>query len=438
MTTVPTESIENSKIYLMQFDKTRSQTLELVQPLEKEDYVVQTAFFMSPPKWHLGHVSWFYEVVMSKIDSNYKFFSKQYSKIFNSYYQSMGEPHDKAKRGILSRPTVDETMAYFFTINKKVEEFLFNLDSEEDFELFQLAFNHEYQHQELLVYDIQHLLADAYNPVRRNNLPKQSPVEKKSIKIEEGLFVMGYSGTDFSYDIERPEHKVYLNPYLMDVFPVTNGEYVKFIEDGGYRNFRFWLADGWEAVKKNDWNAPMYWERDESGVWIRHDYRGRQMINPNEPVCNVSYYEADAYCKWAGKRLPTEAEWEKAASWNEDKKIKTIYPWGNESPTEIHANLLESYLWAPAEIGSYPEGKSHYGCHQMMGDVWEWTSSDFVGYPGFKSGFVEYNDKWFCNQKVLRGASFATPRMSIRNSYRNFFRPEERWMFAGFRCSEDI
>ncbi|MDE1767199.1 MAG: ergothioneine biosynthesis protein EgtB [Thaumarchaeota archaeon] len=438
MTIVPTESIKESKIHLEQFDKTRAQTLELVQPLEKEDYVVQTAFFMSPPKWHLGHVSWFYEVVMSKIDPNYKFFSKQYSKIFNSYYQSMGQPHDKAKRGILSRPTVDETMEYFFTINKKVEDFLSKIDSEKDFELFKLAFNHEYQHQELLVYDIQHLLAGAYNPVKRNNPPKPSPVEKKSIKIEGGLFVVGYSGSEFSYDIERPEHKMYLNTYLVDAFPITNGEYMKFIEDGGYKNFRFWLADGWEAVKKNDWNAPMYWERDESGIWIRHDYRGRQKINPKEPVCNVSYYEADAYCKWAGKRLPTEAEWEKAASWNEEKKIKTIYPWGNEPPTERHANLLESYLWSQTEIGSYPEGKSHYGCHQMMGDVWEWTSSDFVGYPGFMSDFVEYNDKWFCNQKVLRGSSFATQRLSIRNSYRNFFRPEERWMFAGFRCVQDV
>jgi ergothioneine biosynthesis protein EgtB len=437
MTTAPPENI-NFKSYLDQFKKTRTRTLELVSPLEKEDYGVQTAFFMSPPKWHLGHVSWFYEVVMSKIDKNYKFFSKRYSKIFNSYYQSMGEPHDKTKRGILSRPTVDETKDYFFTIDKKVGGFLAQLNSKKDLALFELAFNHEYQHQELLVYDIQHLLADAYNPVRRNNLPKPSPVQKRQIKIEGGLFVMGYSGSEFSYDIERPEHKVYLNPYLIDAFPVTNGEYVKFIEDGGYKNFRFWLADGWEAVKKNGWTAPMYWEKDKNSTWIRHDYRGKHKVNPNEPVCNVSYYEADAYCRWAGKRLPTEAEWEKAASWNDAKKVKTVYPWGNEPPTERHANLLESYLWAPTEIGSFPEGKSHYGCYHMMGDVWEWTSSDFVGYPGFRSDFVEYNDKWFCNQKVLRGSSFATPRLSIRNSYRNFFRPEERWMFAGFRCVQDI
>ena len=437
MTVIPPQNIPNFKTLLDQFKNTRSQTLELVQPLEKEDYVVQTAFFMSPPKWHLGHVSWFYEVIMSKINPGYEFHSKEYSKIFNSYYQSLGQPHDKAKRGILSRPTVQETMEYFFTIDKKVEDFLSNIKNEEDFSLFQLAFNHEYQHQELLVYDIQNLLADSYHPVKQNNPPISSPVEKNVIKIYGGLFEMGYYGLDFCYDVELPEHTVYLNSYLMDTFPVTNGDYLKFITDGGYENFRFWLSDGWEKVKKEGWNAPMYWEEDGE-QWIRHDFRGKHKIDLSEPVCNVSYYEADAYSKWAGKRLPTEAEWEKAASWNESKKIKTIYPWGNEPPNARHANLLESHIWSPSVIGSYPEGKSHYGCHQMMGDVWEWTSSDFIGYPGFKSGFVEYNDKWFCNQKVLRGSSFATPSTSIRNSYRNFFRPDERWVFAGFRCVTDI
>lgn len=438
MTVSSTENINNLETYLKNFKKTRMQTLELIQPLEKEDFVVQTAVFMSPPKWHLGHVSWFYEVIMSKIDPQYEFFSKYYSKIFNSYYQSLGQPHEKAKRGILSRPTVDDTMNYFFTINKKVEEFLLKLDSKKGFDLFELAFNHEYQHQELLVYDIQHLLSDSYNPARIASPSKPSPVEKKSVKIEGGLYEMGYPGTNFSYDIERPEHKVYLDNYLIDVFPVTNGDYLKFIEDGGYNNHEFWLADGWEIVKKNGWNAPAYWEKDEEGKWIRSHFRGREKINVNEPVCNVSYYEADAYCKWAGRRLPTEAEWEKVASWDETKKAKTIFPWGNEPPSARHANLLESYLWAPTEIGSYPQGKSHYGCHQMMGDTWEWTSSDFVGYPRFQSDFVEYNDKWFCNQKVLRGSSFATPQLSVRNSYRNFFRPEERWMFAGFRCVQDV
>jgi ergothioneine biosynthesis protein EgtB len=425
-------------IQLEQFRKIRAQTLELVKTLEKEDFVVQTAPFTSPLKWHLGHVTWFYEVVMSKVNQNYEFFSQEYSKVLNSYYQNLGRPHEKSKRGILSRPTVDEILQYFNIINKRVEEFLGNFrNNTNQAYLFELAFNHECQHQELLVYDLQHLLASNYRPVRQNISPKPFVVEKNSIKIPGGLYDMGYGGTDFCYDVELPEHKVYLNSYRIDTFPVTNGDYLKFMESGGYENFRFWLSDGWDQVQKNNWNSPMYWEQD-GGIWKRNDFGGKLEINPNLPVCNVSYYEAYAYSKWAGKRLPTEAEWEKAASWNEQKQIKTTYPWGNQTPSEIHANLLESYLWTLTEIGSYPEGKSHYGVQQMMGDVWEWTTSDFVGYPGFKSGFSEYNDKWFANQKVLRGSSFSTPRYQIKNSYRNFFRPDERWMFSGFRCVEDI
>ena len=181
----------------------------------------------------------------------------------------------------------------------------------------------------------------------------------------------------------------------------------------------------------------MYWEKID-GEWMTCDFLGKRKINLNEPVCHVSYYEADAYCKWAGKRLPTEAEWEKAGCWDEKNQRKTIFPWGNESPDAAHANLLESYIWSCAEIGTYPNGKSHYGCHQLIGDVWEWTSSEFSGYPGFKTGFSEYNDKWFANQKVLRGGSFGTPSISIRGSYRNFFRLDERWLFSGFRCAEYV
>jgi ergothioneine biosynthesis protein EgtB len=437
MTTASTENVKSDNPQLYEFKNTRARTLEIVQPLEKEDYVVQTAVFMSPPKWHLGHMSWFYEVIMNQIDNSYEFYSKDFSKIFNSYYQSFGQPHDKAKRGILSRPTVNETLAYYQLINERVEDFIKNRMDENDTNFIKMALNHECQHQELLVYDIQHLLASTYKPVKKNFLSQPSKVESISVSVQGGLYEMGYSGKDFCYDIELPEHKVYLNPYQIDAFPVTNKMYLNFIEDGGYEDFRFWLSDGWDAVKKNGWEAPMYWEK-ENGKWLRHDFRGKLEINENEPVCNVSFYEADAYCKWAKKRLPTEAEWEKAACWDEARQKKTIYPWGDESPTENHANLLESYLWSPSEIGSYPQGKSHYGCYQMMGDVWEWTSSEFVGYPGFKSGFAEYNDKWFTSQKVLRGSSFATPAYSIRNSYRNFFRPDERWMFAGFRCAEDV
>lgn len=430
-------SEQKSSNLLYDFNQTRARTLELVKTLEKDDFVVQTADYMSPPKWHIGHVSWLYEVIMSKISNNYEFYSKEFSEYLNSYYRQFGEPHDKAKRGIMSRPTVEQIFEYFHNVNQRMTKFLETVPIDEKvMYLVTMGLHHECQHQELLVYDLQHLLADQYRPVRKTSPPKSVPDQQAPVKIKGGLYSMGYPGEKYCYDIELPEHKVFLNDYSIDVYPVTNAEYLKFIEAGGYSDFKYWLSDGWDVVKKNNWQAPMYWEKKD-GKWFTRDFIGFREINPNEPVCHVSYYEADAYCKWAGKRLPTEAEWEKAACWSEVSQKKTIYPWGDDLPNEKLANLLESYLWNVSEIGAYPDGKSPSGCHQMIGDVWEWTSSEFVGYPGFKSGFSEYNDKWFTNQKVLRGGSFGTPKMSIRGSYRNFFRLHERWLFSGFRCAQN-
>lgn len=430
-------NVEENKSLLEQFKETRNRTLELVKTLEKDDFIVQTAFFTSPVKWHVGHVSWIYEAIMSKINNKYEFYSKEFSEYLNSYYQQFGVPHDKGKRGIISRPTTEQIFQYFNTISQRVNH-LIESDSLNDnaIKLIITGLHHECQHQELLVYDLQHLLADQYRPIKKNEMPKSKSVEQKSVQIKGGIYTMGYNGNEYCYDIELPEHKVYLENYSIDVFPITNEQYLKFIEDGGYDTYKHWLSDGWEKVKENDWKSPMYWEKID-GQWKVRDFLGTRKLNPKEPVCHVSYYEADAYCKWAGKRLPTEAEWEKAACWNEEKQQKTIFPWGNESPTEQNANLLESYHWGCTEIGSYPNGISSSGCHQMIGDVWEWTASEFTGYPGFRSGFDEYNDKWFTNQKVLRGGSFGTPKMSIRGSYRNFFRLDERWLFSGFRCVEN-
>ena len=422
---------------LKQFEETRSRTLELVKTLEKDDFGVQTAYFTSPPKWHLGHVSWLNEIVLSKTQKNYEFYSEEFSKYLNSYYNQFGKPHDKAKRGLMSRPTVDQILEYYDVITKKVTEVLQNSLTPEASYLFTMSIHHECQHQELLVYDLQHLLGDQYRPARITYVEKPSNLKQKSIKIPGGIYNMGYSENNFCYDVELPEHKVYLNDFQIENFPVTNAQYLEFIEDGGYDNFSFWLSDGWDAVKKNEWKSPMYWEKEDD-EWFTRDFVGKRKINPDEPVCHVSFYEAMAFCKWAGKRLPTESEWEKAALWNESENDKTIFPWGNEHPTKNHANLLDSCIWSCTDVGSYESGKSHYGCYQMIGDVWEWTSSEFVGYPGFKSGFDEYNDKWFTNQKVLRGGSFGTPALSIRGSYRNFFRLDERWMFSGFRCVKDV
>jgi len=420
-----------------QFKATRKTTLDLVKTLERDDYVVQTAYFVSPPKWHLGHVSWLFEMLLQQINPNYKVYSDEFLQYLNSYYNKFGAQQEKGKRGTISRPTTEQILAYYDIISERVINFLEKSDDTSLRRLFELGIHHECQHQELLVYDLQHILADRYKPIMKKEMQSSPYAKQKQIHIDGGIYSLGYPGKDFCYDIELPEHKVYLNDYKIDAFPVTCGQFVEFINSGGYQNYKYWLSDGWTAVQKNKWECPMYWYKNDD-QWFVRDFLGNRKINPNEPVCNVSYYEADAYCEWAGKRLPTEAEWEKAASWNEEKQIKTIFPWGNEPPTGKHANLLESFLWGCTEIGSFPDGKSHYGCQQMVGDVWEWTSSEFVGYPGFRSGFSEYNDKWFTGQKVLRGGSFATPQISIRGSYRNFFRLDERWLFAGFRCAEDI
>ena len=429
---------EPSQNFLLDsFNETRNTTLQLVKNLERDDFGVQTAVFMSPPKWHIGHVSWLNEIVLSKTQPNYEFVSDELSEYLNSYYNQFGKPYDKSKRGVMSRPTVDEILQYFDVITNKVRDVISKPLEKETAYLFTMAINHECQHQELLVYDLQHLLGDQYRPAKINEPVASSNKEKKAIKVDGGLYNLGYSGKDYCYDIELPEHKTYLNDYQIDNFLTSNSEYLEFMNDGGYEDYSFWLSDGWDAVKKNGWKSPMYWEKD-GDEWITRDFAGKRKINPNEPVCHVSFYEAAAYCKWANKRLPTEAEWEKAALWNNEKEIKMIFPWGNEKPTESHANLLESNIWNCSNVGAYENGKSNYGCYQMIGDVWEWTSSEFIGYPGFKSGFDEYNDKWFTNQKVLRGGSFGTPSKSIRGSYRNFFRLDERWLISGFRCVEDI
>ena len=392
-------------------------------------YLDSTPSNTSPPK------NIIYETVMSKI--NTEFYSKEYSKYLNSYYQQFGMPHDKSKRGIISRPTTKQIFEYAEIVNGRVREFISSCSMDaKTLRLLETGLHHECQHQELLVYDLQHMLADKYNPVQKNEPPKSRQVDaQKTVRIEGGLYRMGHNGEGFCYDVEMPEHKTYLEEYLIDVFPVTCGQYEEFIKDGGYEDYKYWLADGWSKVNENKWECPMYWTRSD-GEWFVHDFAGMRPIDPKEPVCNVSYYEASAYCKWAGKRLPTEAEWEKAATYDTDNKRE--YPWGLEKPDSSKANLLESHIWKPSRIGSYPDSSSPLGCEQMIGDVWEWTSSEFTGYPGFKSGFDEYNDKWFTNQKVLRGGSFATPSMSIRSSYRNFFKLDERWMFAGFRCAQDV
>ena len=434
---------------LKEFITVRKNTINLFKPLKVEDAVIQSNDFGSPANWHIAHVTWFFQKILEKYDK------KKVSKInihlqyLNSYYHRFGEILAKTERGRFPRPTVEETMNYRSFIEGQIVSFLKEVESsnkisEEIIYDIMLANQHEMQHQELMVYDFQHYFQrfpyeyDNYKPIKVRNPP--SPVEQPTgmVDIPEGIYELGFNGKGFCYDNELPQHKVYLQPFKIDIAPVTNGKFIEFIEDCGYEDYRYWLADGWELITENAWKAPLYWEYNkEEDAWIKKDFRGINQIEADEPVTNISYYEADAYARWAGMRLPSEAEWEKAASWNDDLHTKTIYPWGNEKPTCKHANLMESYLWAPTKVGSYPAGKSYYGCHQMIGDVWEWTSSEYVLYPGFKSRFSEYTDKWSINQKVLRGGGFSTPSSQIRNSYRNYFKPYERILFGGFRCAKD-
>jgi ergothioneine biosynthesis protein EgtB len=311
-------------------------------------------------------------------------------------------------------------------------------DRDDIFSIVRLGLEHEMQHQELLVYDIKHLLCDQFQPHMKTP-PRASGKVHGMADVEGGLFSLGFKGEGFSWDNEKPAHQVFLQDFQIDKALITNGEYLEFIYDGGYQNFRWWFSEGWETVKREQWQAPLYWELHDD-EWMIRDFSGLHPVadKAEDPVSHVSYYEASAFAKWSGKRLPTEAEWEKAACYDAERKIKQRFPWGGNDPDSGNANLFENGFWSVAPVGAFPEGANPYGCQQMIGDVWEWTTSDYVPYPGFRTEFDEYNDKWFVNQKVLRGGSFATPQSHIRTTYRNFFHAHERWMISGFRCARDV
>lgn len=432
------------------YQTVRARTLEICAPLEIEDYVIQTAEFMSPPRWHVGHTSWFFETVLRKFQPGYKTYSDDFLFYFNSYYEGFGARIERSKRGTRSRPTVRETLAYRRYIDDQMARFIERVcdrdEAPEILSIVRLGLEHEMQHQELLVYDIKHLLADQFAAPMKSARRSFAGVSGM-VEVEGGLFELGLSLptneerssalTPFAWDNEKPAHKVFLEDFVIDRAPVSNGDFLEFMNAGGYKDFRWWHSAGWEKVNTELWEAPLYWTHHD-GEWMIRDFSGLHPVaqRPDEPVAHVSFLEASAYAKWAGKRLPTEAEWEKAATRSQSLSGKQNFPWGDEAPDAERANLFENGLWRVASIGAYPAGQSASGCHQMIGEVWEWTTSDYAPYPGFKSEFDEYNDKWFVGQKVLRGGSFATPRRHIRATYRNFFYPHERWMIAGFRCAK--
>jgi ergothioneine biosynthesis protein EgtB len=437
------------------YKSVRARTMEIVAPLEIEDYVIQTAEFMSPPRWHIGHTSWFFETLLQTYKSGYQAYSQEFLFYFNSYYEGFGARIERPKRGTKSRPTVKETVAYRNHVDEQMLRFLETVAEQRDaatvLSLVRLGLEHEMQHQELLVYDIKHLLVDQFD-AEIKPAPSSAVKVEGMAEIEGGLFWLGYGNEvqrpkskvqgllnyEFAFDNEKPAHQVFLQNFAIDRALVSNGDYLEFIHDNGYQDFRWWFSEGWEVVNREQWRAPLYWELHDA-EWMIRDFSGLHPATSkaNEPVSHVSFFEASAFAKWAGKRLPTEAEWEKAATFAPGNSERA-FPWGEEAPDSSRANLFENGLWAPAPIGSFPAGQNSYGCHQLIGDVWEWTTSDYVPYPGFKSEFDEYNDKWFVNQKVLRGGSYATPQIHIRSTYRNFFHAHERWMVSGFRCAKDL
>ncbi len=413
---------------LTQFYKTvREFSHTLAEPLQIEDYVIQSMPDVSPTKWHLAHTSWFFETfVLSKAIPEYKSPNPQYAYLFNSYYVQAGGRHLRPKRGLISRPTVEETYHYRNHVDESMLQFMENANKKEWNELspvIEIGIHHEQQHQELIVTDIKHVLSE--NPLNPEYINKQNkgrsshkPEDIVWVSFEGGVSNIGHEDGEFGYDNEYPSHKVYLNSYKLGSRLVTNAEYLEFIKDGGYETPELWLSEGWVVVETNNWKAPLYWQQS-SDEWMQFTLAGLRKVEPDEPLTHVSYFEADAYARWVGSRLPTEAEWEVAAA-----------------SVPIEGNFVDNMNFHPAPL----KKSNGHPLKQMFGDVWEWTQSAYSSYPGFKTlpgALGEYNGKFMCNQMVLRGGSCATSKSHIRKTYRNFFPTDARWQFMGIRLAKD-
>lgn len=415
------------------FRAIRSFTETLCAGLETEDYVIQASQEASPVKWHLAHTTWFFErFVLREFAPGYIDVDPAYGYLFNSYYETVGPFHERPRRGTLSRPTVREVYLYRRSVTEAVYELLKEADASASSDnalgsRIELGLQHEQQHQELILMDIK--AAFWANPLRpalyhvasrskqRSAATAAHPRTTRWADFAEGVVALGHEGDGFAFDNEKPLHRVLVGRHRLGSRLVTNGEYLEFIDGGGYRRPELWLSEGWSAVKAREWSAPQYWERDGASWWIMTLF-GMQRLDESEPVAHVSYYEADAFARWRGVRLPSEAEWERAAK-----------------GTEVRGNLLESALLHVAPAA----GRD--GLEQLYGDLWEWTQSPYASYPGFKpleGSLGEYNAKFMCNQHVLRGGSFATPLSHVRASYRNYFPPDARWQFSGLRLASDL
>ena len=410
-------SAVQAEALLQRFRRIRSRSVALCAPLSPEDMMVQSMPDASPAKWHLTHTTWFFEQFVLERDAAYRPTHPEWHYLFNSYYQTVGPMHARPRRGLLSRPSVAQIRQYRECVDEAVgERLLAGVDATTQ-AIIELGLEHEQQHQELLLTDIKHAFAS--NPLlpayTTPPLPRTAtPVPLEFIAGREGVVEMGHDGAGFAFDNESPRHRALLQPHALANRLVTNAEYAAFVHDGGYSEPSLWLSEGWDTVCREQWRRPLYWQEDLASEFT---LAGVQAIDPEAPVSHVSYFEADAFARWAGSRLPTEAEWESAAA-----------------GLPVQGNLLDQQAFHPQAA------ESHGGMLQMYGDVWEWTASPYVSYPGFRplaGALGEYNGKFMCGQWVLRGGSCATPREHVRASYRNFFPPHARWQFMGIRLGQD-
>jgi ergothioneine biosynthesis protein EgtB len=413
------------------FQQVRDQTVALTAPLSAEDCQLQSMPDASPTKWHLAHLSWFFETfILEQFEPGFQPFDASFRVLFNSYYNGVGDKYPRPQRGLISRPTLEQVRAYRAAVDERVLALLARHPQRAELApLVTLGLQHEQQHQELLLTDIKHALS--FNPARPAYarhwpLAGISPQPLRWIGFEGGLNEHGFQATldgGFAFDNESPRHKVYIAPFEMGSRLVTNGDMLAFIEDGGYRRPELWLSMGWDWVQRTQAKLPLYWQLDKDGQYAHFTLQGLVRVDAHTPVCHLSFFEAEAYARWAGARLPTEFEWELAA-----RRI----------PAEQVAlgHFVEGAAFHPMPLQHPSPGLPA----QMFGDVWEWTRSSYHPYPGYKpwEGLVgEYNGKFMCNQFVLRGGSCATPQSHIRASYRNFFPPEAQWQFSGLRLARD-
>jgi ergothioneine biosynthesis protein EgtB len=414
--------------------------LKLVEPLTPEDHMVQSMPEASPAKWHIAHTTWFFETfILVPHVPGYVPFDERFGFLFNSYYKQLGNHPYRGVRGTFSRPSLDEIYLYRSHIDEAMHKLsdleLSDLElSAELLRLIELGLNHEQQHQELIVTDIKHgfwtnPLRPSYQlggPKRLKDLSRVAPLTWRN--FDGGIYEVGHDLHGFAFDNESSRHKTCLQAFSLASRLVTNGEYLAFMNDEGYRRAELWLSDAWDRICANRWTAPLYWEQSEQSDngWVQFTCSGMEALQLDEPVCHISFYEADAYARWAQARLPTEFEWEIAAQSVPDSEKRS-------------ANLLEQEAFHPLtarQTNDRPEER----LLQIYGDTWEWTSSPYTPYPGYRprpGAEGEYNGKFMCNQIVLRGGSCATPRSHIRSTYRNFFPPEARWQFSGIRLAHD-